>query len=74
MRNVIGNNIKKIRIEKGLSQLDLSARLEIRGILIDRPMISKIENQKREITDYEILGFIEVLETSLQELFKGVSL
>lgn len=70
MRNVIGVNIKRIRKEKNLTQEELSARLYILGLNIDRPMISKIENQQREITDIEILAFAKTLSVSIENLFK----
>ena len=69
-RNIIGKKISQIRKKKGVTQEDLAARLNVQGINIDRPMISKIENQAREILDFEILGFAKALGVSIEELFK----
>lgn len=68
-RNIIGKKIKLIRKKKGITQEDLSARLIVQGIEIDRPMISKIENQTREILDYEIQGIAKALGVKIDELF-----
>ena len=69
MRNIIGLNIKRIRKKKGLTQEELTAKLNILGLNIDRPMVSKIENQQREITDLEIKAIAEVLEVHIDDLF-----
>lgn len=63
-RNLIGCRLKQARIEKGLTQQDLCAKLQTMGILIDRASISKIEQQKRIVTDYELLYISQVLELS----------
>lgn len=69
-RNVIGRKIQYIRRKNGITQEQLSARLNVQGIEIDRPMISKIENQSREIVDYEIIGMAKALGVSIEDLFK----
>ncbi len=69
-RNIIGKKISQIRKKKGVTQEDLAARLNVQGINIDRPMISKIENQSREILDFEILGIAKALGVSIEELYK----
>lgn len=74
MRNKIGNNVRDIRNKRGLSQQELSAKLEILGVNLDRPMISKIETQQREITDFEIFALAKALDVSILDLFKGVEL
>ncbi len=71
-RNILGKNIKLIRKSKGLTQEQLSARLNIQGIDIDRPMISRIETQTREILDYEIKGISVALGVSVNELFDSI--
>jgi HTH-type transcriptional regulator, cell division transcriptional repressor len=68
-RNIIGKKIKIIRKQKGITQEQLTARLNIEGIEIDRPMVSKIERQTREILDYEVKGIAEALGVSIESLF-----
>ena len=69
-RNIIGNRIREIRINASITQEDLTARLNVLGIDIDRPMVSKIENCLREIVDYEIIAFAKALKVPLEDLFK----
>ena len=69
-RNIIGNKIKEFRIRSGITQEDLTARLNVLGINIDRPMVSKIENSSREIVDYEIKAIAKALKVSIDDLFK----
>ena len=68
-RNIIGKKIKYYRTKKGVTQEDLAARLNVQGIEIDRPMISKIENHTREILDFEIKGISIALGVTIEELF-----
>ncbi|PRR70602.1 helix-turn-helix domain-containing protein [Clostridium thermopalmarium] len=68
-RNIIGKKIKRIRQLKGITQDQLAARLNIQGIEIDQTMISKIEEQVRGISDYEVMAFSVALGVSIEELF-----
>jgi len=69
-RNIIGKTVKNLRQKKGVTQKDLAARLNIQGINIDQPMITKIENQSRELLDYEVKGISIALGVSIEDLFK----
>ena len=56
-RNWIGSNLKKIRLLNGLSQEQLIAQLNLLGLDLDRTSLSRIENQNREVYDYELVYF-----------------
>lgn len=71
-RNILGSSIKYLRKKSGITQEDLAARLQVNDIQLDRPMISKIENQTRELLDYEILAIANVLKIDMQELYNLV--
>lgn len=73
VRNILGPSIKVYRLRLGISQDFWAARLATNGIKIDRTMISKIENQTRELYDYEILGICNALSISVTDLFKEIS-
>ena len=68
--NIIGNRIKEIRLNQKITQEDLCARLQILGFQISRSDISKLENGKKLITDFEIIGFAKALKVSILDLFK----
>ncbi|MDT8718883.1 helix-turn-helix transcriptional regulator [Clostridium sp. 19966] len=69
-KNIIGQRIKYLRINKKITQEQLTARLNIQGIEIDRPMISRIESQTRNLLDYEIKAIANALNVSIEDLFK----
>ena len=55
-KNMIGKKVKQLRKEKHMSQQQLSAKLETLAIYICRGSISRIEDQKRTVTDIELFG------------------
>jgi transcriptional regulator with XRE-family HTH domain len=67
-KNIIGPRLKKIRLQHGLTQEQLSAKLETMAIYINRASISKIEQQKRVVTDYEILSICEIFNITPNSL------
>lgn len=67
-KNTIGRNLKNIRESRKITQAELSAKLELIGIYIDRASISKIESQVRIVTDFELLAFSKILNVDIKEL------
>ena len=68
--NICGKNIKKIRKEQKVTQDELCARMQVMGYQISRSDISKLENGKKFITDFELVGFSKALKVSILDLFK----
>lgn len=66
-KNLIGAKIRQIRKEKGLSQQQVSNRLETLAIYICRGSISRIEDQTRTVTDIELYGLAQILETPIED-------
>ncbi len=71
--NIIGSKIKEARINKGLSQQQLSNKLELMAVYVCRGSISRIENGERAVTDIEIDAISKVLDVSLNYLFGRTS-
>ena len=69
-QNMVGPRIKQLGLEKGMTQKTLAERLEILAVYVCRGSISRIEEQKRTITDIELIGIAEVLQVDISELFK----
>ena len=67
--NIIGDRIKQARIKAGLSQKQLSVKLELMAVYTCRGSISRIENGRRAVTDIEIDAISKVLDVSLDYLF-----
>jgi transcriptional regulator with XRE-family HTH domain len=70
VQNIVGNNIKKYRLELGMSQKELSDRLETYAIYICRGSISRIESHERTVTDFELRAMAKVLNVSIEDLLE----
>lgn len=70
-KNIIGDKLYKIRLQKGFTQKDLSDRLELLGVYVCRGSVSRIENHTRSVTDIEIYAISKVLKVKITELFEG---
>ncbi|MCL2494149.1 MAG: helix-turn-helix domain-containing protein [Oscillospiraceae bacterium] len=69
-KNVICQQLKKIRIAAGMSQSQTAAKMQTMGINIDQQMISKIENDNRIVTDYELACFCRIFNVKEKDLLK----
>ncbi len=49
--NIIGDKIRQARKKAGMSQKDLSAKLELHAVYVCRGSVSRMENGERAITD-----------------------
>ena len=63
-KNIISHKVKKARLEKGLSQSELAAKLQTYNVNIDQQIISKIEKNERQVTDYEVACLCECLSVT----------
>ena len=70
-KNVVGKNIREIRLEKKLTQEELMAKLEVKGLHICSDSICRIEKGTRQITDFEIIAIAYVLKVPVARLFEG---
>jgi transcriptional regulator with XRE-family HTH domain len=66
MRNIVGPRVRQARKAHRLrlTQDALAAALQLRGVQLDRSAISKIEQQRRTVTDIELAALAAVLEVS----------
>ena len=67
-KNVSGEQIRQFRIKNRLSQSELAARLQIKGVMLERDSISRIESGVRFVADYELYVFAEVLVVQVTDL------
>lgn len=65
----IGENIRKIRINSGLTQEQLSAKLQVYGCDITRSALAKIEVGQRHIYPDEIKAIKEILNVPYENIF-----
>lgn len=67
--NLIGKKVEKLRKDRGISQKDFIAKLQISGTDINPTSYSKLEGQIRIATDKEVLAIAKVLGVSTDDLF-----
>lgn len=67
-KNIISSNLKEFRQKRKISQTNLAAKLQTMNINIDQQMISKIEMNKRQVTDYELAYICKCLSVTPNEL------
>ncbi len=61
-KNIIGANLKKIRLSKQLTQNELASELQLNGYEFDRITILRIENGLRFVPDYEVKILCKILD------------
>ena len=67
-KNLISHNLIRLRNQHHLSQRDLSYKLQLLGYDIDKNVITRIETQKRYVTDIEIKALCDIFKISFEEL------
>jgi len=70
-KNLIGKRLKLLRVQKSLSQRSLARELQLIGIDMDRNVITRIENNKRYVTDFELQALKQIFEVSYDYLIDG---
>ena len=63
-KNICGKRVKEARRRLKLSQENLTARLQVSGVIIERNSISRIESGERFVADYELLALSKILSVS----------
>lgn len=68
-KNMIGDNVRALRLERGMSQRELSEKLETYGIYVCRGSISRIEEKQRTVTDIELFGLSRIFDVDINSLY-----
>ena len=66
--NLCGRNLCALRKKHKMSQKQLTTKLELYGMRIDKNAIQKIEAGKRFVTDIELYHFALCFQVPLEEL------
>lgn len=67
-KNIIGKNLKRIRLSRKLTQNDVAAMLQLQGYEFDRITILRIENGLRFVPDYEVKILCKILDITYSDL------
>ena len=68
-QNILGPQIRRIRVRQGISQEMLAARCGVAGWDLSRGTLAKIEAGVRCVTDEEAARLALVLQTPLPDLY-----
>lgn len=66
----IGDNIRRLRIEKNIGQTELVSLLQLRNVEITRETLVKIERGIQHIKANQLKAIKEILDVSYEEIFK----
>ena len=65
----IGQNIRKLREKRNMTQENLAAKLQLEGCDITRSAVAKIEVGQRHLYPEEILLIKKILKVSFDDIF-----
>jgi len=69
IEKAVGNNIRLLRERAGITQEQLSARLQVNGCDITRSAVAKIEVGQRHLYPDEIILLKNILKVTYDEIF-----
>ena len=70
-KNLIGQRLKELRATAGLSQQGLARKLQLIGVDMDKNVITRIETNKRYVSDIELWALCRILDVSYDYLIDG---
>ena len=70
-KNLISHRLKELREMHGMSQRDLASALQLLGMDMDKNVITRIETNKRYVTDLEIQALSNLFHVSCDYLING---
>ena len=65
----MGNNLRRLRQRKKLTQEQVAAKLQVRGCDVTRSALAKIEVGQRLVYVDELKALREIFDVSYEELF-----
>jgi DNA-binding XRE family transcriptional regulator len=70
-KNLIGPQVRRLRVAMDWSQEDLAAACQRVGWDVPRSGIGKIESRLRCVTDFELIHLAKVFKCRVGDLFAG---
>lgn len=65
---LFGRNLRQLRMERGLTQEQVTARLQLAGCDLTRSALAKIEAGQRHVYSDELYALRNALDVSYEEL------
>lgn len=66
----IGRNIQNIRMEKHMSQKDVTTKLQLMGSIMSRSTLANIETGRRNIKASDLKALKIIFDVDYEEFFK----
>ncbi len=66
--NVVGPQVRKLRLRKGWTQDRLAAKLQLLGWDLSRESVTRLENQARRVPDLELFALAKALGVRADDL------
>lgn len=66
----IGANLKKLRRRASMTQAEVAAKLELRGLYVSREIYAQIEGGSHYIRVSVLLALKEIFHASYEEIFE----
>ncbi len=70
-KNLISERLIELRKQNNLSQRDLAHKLQLAGFDMDKNVITRIETNKRYVTDIELRALCQVFNVTYDYLVDG---
>lgn len=70
-KNLISQRLIELRHQHNLSQRDLARQLQLHGYDMDKNVITRIETNKRYVTDVDLKALTEIFNVSYEYLIEG---
>ena len=70
-KNLISQRLIELRRQHNMSQRLLAYQLQLNGYDMDKNVITRIETNKRYVTDVELKAFTEIFHVSYEYLIDG---
>jgi len=67
--NIIGRKIGRLRYQRGWTQDVLAAKLQLKGCMISRDKISRIESELTHVYDFQLLAFANIFHVEVTTFF-----
>ena len=67
-KNVIYKNLRRLRKKRNLSQGELAAKMQVMNVNLTQQLISRIEHNRRIVTDYDLACLCRALGVTEQEM------
>lgn len=68
--HLLGENIRKLRLEKGIRNKDIVAQLQVHGVEVSKGTYSKIELGINNPSVDLLIALTEILDCDFNELFR----